>query len=801
MIVKNRFLIGVALAAIGYNSAAYAQDNSQESSANANTDNVIVVTANKREQNLNDVGLTITAIGGDELTNRGIVSLEDVASVVPGLAFASSTNSTPIFTLRGVGFNESSLGVYPAVSVYSDQIPLPFPVTASHAAYDLERVEVLKGPQGTLFGQNATGGAINYIAAKPTDYFEAGGDISYGRFNSIGGNAFVSGPLGDNLKGRLAFTGLNSDDWQRSNSRPNDTNGSQSYFAGRMLLDFEPTDRIRLSLNLNGWRDRSDPQAQQLVAVDPQIPPPGAAPSIYTNLANTRLSPTNSRAADWSTGSGEPRGDRRFLQASLRADIDVTDDITLTSLTSYNDYKQNNTFDGDGSPLVLFDIVQGDGTIKSFGQELRLANNDSGPFRWVVGANYEDSNTFEDQILNYQESSNFNAANAFINSSGITNDQSIENYALFANGEFEVSDQLTFKAGARYTESTNNADICSYAAGDGNVAVLFNILGGLLGSAPFTPIAGTNNPAGTNNCYTLNANLVPGDRFVRQLKEDNISWRVGLDFKANDDILLYTNISRGYKAGSYPSLAAATFTALAPVTQESVTAFEGGFKATLADDVVQWNGAAFYYDYKDKQVRGKILDPIFGILDALQNVPKSKIFGLETDLTIRPVDGLTISGSVTFLDSEIQNFSGVNVRGVVNNFSGDALPFTPKWSYGLNVDYKMETANGGTPFVGVSLGGRSSSDSVPGGSRIPFSTGPNARSLAGVPLIYKLEGYTTVDARLGYEAEDESWRIMVWGKNIFNEYYLTNTITSSDSVARFAGRPATYGITIGFKTR
>ncbi|WP_375713753.1 TonB-dependent receptor plug domain-containing protein, partial [Sphingobium sp. BS19] len=159
----------------------------------------IIVTANKREENINKVGLSITAFSGEALAERKITSLQDIASAVPGLSYAASTANTPVFTLRGIGFNESSLGVYPAVSVYVDQAPLPFPVLASHSAYDLERIEVLKGPQGTLFGQNSTGGAINYIAAKPTDTFTAGGDVSYGRFNTIEGNAHISGPITDTL--------------------------------------------------------------------------------------------------------------------------------------------------------------------------------------------------------------------------------------------------------------------------------------------------------------------------------------------------------------------------------------------------------------------------------------------------------------------------------------------------------------------------------------------------------------------------------------------------------------------------
>ncbi|MFM2100423.1 MAG: hypothetical protein RLZZ366_1962, partial [Pseudomonadota bacterium] len=183
---KSVLMVGVALGAIIWTPMAAAQTAPAVDTA-VNDPTEIIVTANKREENLNKVGLTITAIGAEALQTRRISSLEDIASVIPGLAYSTSTTNTPIFTLRGVGFQESSLGVYPAVSVYLDQTPLAFPILAAHSAYDLERIEVLKGPQGTLFGQNSTGGAINYIAAKPTKTLEAGGDIGYGRFGSIDG--------------------------------------------------------------------------------------------------------------------------------------------------------------------------------------------------------------------------------------------------------------------------------------------------------------------------------------------------------------------------------------------------------------------------------------------------------------------------------------------------------------------------------------------------------------------------------------------------------------------------------------
>lgn len=789
----------------------------------------IVVTANKREENLNDVGLTITAISGAALQERKITSLSDVASAVPGLAFAPSNTGTPILTLRGVGFNESSLGVYPAVSVYLDQVPMAFPALASHAAYDLQRIEALKGPQGTLFGQNSTGGAINYIANKPTDILEVGGDISYGRFNTIEGNAFISGPLAEGVRGRVAVTGVNGDDWQYSATR-DDKNGHQSYIAGRMLLDVDASDTVKLNFNVNAWRDKSQPQAQQLVGIRVQNWTDERElrhdylrnPSALWSAGNPRIADWTSLVADpgtttaapdapygfgdpstWGQTNLDPYSNRRMWQAAMRADVELGS-MTLTSLTSYAHYKQNQGVDGDGMAYVSYDLEKNDGYIKTFNQELRLANDPTSQLRWLLGGNYEKSTTFEDQGLRYFDNTSFDSSLFFINYSGVTNKQKIENIAVFGNLEFDVSDQLTLKAAARYTDTSNKNALCSYTTENGNVNKFFNFLGGALGSVPFDPIA-------PDGCYTLNANNVPGDVFRGNLKEDNVSWRVGLDYKINPDVLLYANVSRGYKAGSFPTLAAAQAVALAPVGQESVTAFEGGFKATLADRAIQLNAAAFYMDYKDKQIRGRLLDPIFGGLETLVNIPKSRIWGAEADITVRPTDGLTLTGSVTYLNSKIKESPAApynyNVLGVEDDFAGDDLPFTPELAGSFNLDYRKELSNGGSPFFGVTVSARTKSDSQPGARRMEYldgcltdSSGDPVCFLApGVTNPFALKGWTTVDARLGYEAPEGAWRVMVWGKNLFNTYYWTNVISSADSAARFAGQPATYGVTFGFK--
>ncbi len=247
------------------------------------------------------------------------------------------------------------------------------------------------------------------------------------------------------------------------------------------------------------------------------------------------------------------------------------------------------------------------------------------------------------------------------------------------------------------------------------------------------------------------------------------------------------------------------------MTQESVTSYEAGFKASLADRVVQFNGAAFYYDYVDKQIRGKIVDPVFDVLDILINVPKSRVLGAEAELTLRPTDGLTVAGSVTYLKSKVLTDGGTRFVGptaygnscTVNNapgpcdFTGSELPFTPEWSYSLDADYRHNMGNG-TLSVGASLRGQSSSTSTLNGRTIPFRNLPGDRNNTNIDRPFVIPSYAVVDTRLSYEFDDR-YKVMIWGKNIFDKYYVTNANHYLDTTVRFAGQPATYGITLSIK--
>src|SRR5215510_1732422 len=311
----------------------------------------VIVTALKREQSANTIGLSLTTATGEVLQLRGITSVGDLTQLVPGLTIQQSGFNSTSFTLRGVGFFNSDLSTPPAVTVYVDEAPLSYPAMTKLAAFDLARVEVLKGPQGTLFGQNATGGAVNYIAAKPTEVFEAGADVTYGRFNRLLVAGFVSGPVTDRLGARIAVQAQRGDAWQHSITRPGDQLGSIREFQGRVTLDWHPQPRLNSLLTLTVTHDGSDSIAAQFIAPAVVIPAL-AVPGLLSFPVVTEP-----RAADWTpvrpdTNTAYPyASDTTLFHASLRNDYSLAENTTVTSLTSFIRFHLGYGQDPDGTPF------------------------------------------------------------------------------------------------------------------------------------------------------------------------------------------------------------------------------------------------------------------------------------------------------------------------------------------------------------------------------------------------------------------------------------------------------------------
>ena len=759
------------------------QSNAAVDQSNGGSLAEIIVTAQKRAESINDVPMSIEALTGDALLVHGITATSDLERIIPGFTAATTQLATPIYTLRGVGLFDSGLASSPTVSVYVDQVPLPFPIMTSGAALDVERVEVLEGPQGILFGQNSTGGAINYVAAKPTNTFETGGDITYARFGKIDAEGFASGPISDTLQARVAVRSIEGGAWQYSVTRPNDPLGETRQIMGRLLLNWQPIDRLQVAFNFNGNQNQSDSQAWQLQEIAPAVPA-HALPALF----DQPLTLGNARQADWNPAN-PMRLDDGFYQFAVRADYDVSDAIKLTDLTSYAHQTVGHFLDDDGTALPLSATTEF-GDIKSFNEELRLAS-DTSQLHWVIGANYEYDNVSDTHHYvdtGTSASQPIPSIPAFSSYEG-TAQQPIDTYAAFANVEYTVADHLSVHGGVRYTDSERHAHEClKDLDADNALGQLFTTLQEVFAGAgaktpPVVPVA-------LGDCIDLTP---PPDLSPQlsgtdvKLSESNVSWRGGLDYKADGGTLLYANASRGYKAGVITNILGSSTSEYTPAKQERVDAYEAGLKAPLFDQHMHLDLAGFYYNYTDKQVRTREIDPIFGLLDVIVNVPKSKIWGFDGNIQAEPLSGLIFSVSGTYLHSQVTSaFNTVNQEGASGNFDGSPLPYTPKASVVGDVQYDWHLNGALKAFVGSSLTYRSSDNT-------------SFRTAALPAPDYALPSWTVLDLRAGVAAKDNKWSVTAWARNVTNKYYWTFVYEVADTITRSAAMPLTYGVTIGVR--
>lgn len=718
-------------------------------------DDEIIVTAQKREQSLNEVPMSLTVLSDQQIADRGIEKIDDLGLVVPGFSYTESRVGTPIYTLRGVGFNDIALGGRPTVSIYHDEAPVPFTIMTRGGFLDLERVEVLNGPQGTLFGNNATGGGINLIAKKPTDEFESGVEFGYGNYSALTLAGHVSGPISDTLRFRVAARHQQDDGFQE-NFVTGESNAAVNLTTARALLEWTPTDRLAVNVNLNGFVDRSEAQAPRLSGILPIAPPLLTFfPDETAIILNQPIGPESNRLVDFT--DADYTRDNSFFQANVRIDYDLTDNLTFTSLSSYSTYDQEQLIDNDGAAFVSLEQLTL-GEINSFSQEIRISGDLTDRLYFVLGANLADDETFE---LNFDDFSQ-----SFIGFAGgaptfnIFNDQEIFTYAFFGSFEFGLTDALTLQGGVRYTKSDNDFEGCTVATGE-VTPVTFGVADG--------------------ECITLDLATFTQGVVTSNLTEDNVSWRAGLDWQAADGVLLYANVSRGYKAGGYPLLAAVLAPQLDPTTQEQVTAYEGGFKASLGASM-QLNGAVYYYDYVDQQLLGFIPIPPFGNNLTLLNVPKSEVIGAELQMTWEPVEGLLVNTATSYVDTEVtESFVTPDALQQPNELQGEAIPNSPKWQFSGDVSYTWPISSATEAFLGGSVSYRSSTNA----------------EFGEIPTLI-IDGYTLLDMRAGVQAADGQWELSAWVRNLTDEFYISNASITSDTITQYTGQPRRYGFTLKY---
>lgn len=799
----------------------------------------IIVTAQKREEAASTVPIAITAYSGEDMATLGVTDTRDLRNLVPGFSAADSGYNTPIYTLRGIGFNDSTYSATSTVGLYVDEVNLPYSIMTKGANLDLQRVEVLKGPQGILYGRNTTGGLINYIANKPTDSYESGFTGTYARFGTTDVEGFVSGPIAEGLLGRLAVRDIRSQKgWQQSVTRPDDTIGKVDKQALRGALDWTANEDVFLRFVLDGWIDKSDSQMPQPVGLKIQQPIVPNTPEEITaftaginnalaagalstaqiplvnsvlagnavlppQVANYPIQPIDNedpRAADWAPGFPWELNDN-FYSASLRGNWTLSDSYTATGIASWLEVRSEGSQLNQSGVDTLNSDRSLNASIKTRALELRLSRDAGDSVKWLGGVNASYDDGYEQNTLYVETVSVLFpdpvTGHTVADKVAIFGDQDATQVAAFANGDWQFTDTFKLSGGLRFTQEKREHVACSYVIAESEGP------GGIPGALPaaFTALASRDDPQivtpgphqevgdFSGDCFPLTGDgaLMPVDAdpglFRDSITDRNVSGRVALDWKPRDGALVYGSVARGFKSGGYPVTNTTQHFQYTPTEQEELLAYELGSKLTVLDGALRFNTAVFFYDYKDKQLLTRFLDPVFGPLPILRNAPKSEVKGVELDFQANPFTGLYIAGAGALIKTEILEFTSTNINGEQEDFAGRPFNFTPELTYTLLADYTF-------PF---SL---ANSASLAVAADYTYTDETNS-TLEEDPRFTHLES-KVVGARVRAAANDESWTLTLFGRNLTNEVVTVSNFNVGDVITRFVGPPRTYGLTLSY---
>ena len=771
----------------------------------------VVVTAQKREQNANDIGIAITTFTGEQIRELGILSAEDIAMYTPGVTVnETAATGVPLYTIRGVGFQDYSTAASSTVGIYFDEVAMPYTVMTRGLLFDTDRVEILKGPQGDLYGRNTTAGQINFVSRAPTEDFSAGITASYGRFEAIDVEGYVSGSLGANSRGRLAARIVQSGEgWQKS-TVGDDELGEDDVMALRGTLVTDWSDTFSSKLTVSYVDDQSDNTANTaydgtLIGLGPFVAPYqplneyiipgnptfGETPPWYSVGDNGQAGWTNSytSAITGRTFDLRPQRDNQTLNVALRLDWQIGD-ATLTSITGYSDFQREEANDWDGG---FYNDSSNINTtdLQVFSQELRLAG-ETDRLNWVVGLYYSQDDM--DEYYHYFMSDSVYGYGSIPFGVGLfapnpileldtKYDQETTSAAIFGHAEYDLTDSLTLIVGARYTNESRDWTGCTYVADDGSLGVFLNNVFGFWGS-PFEK--------GVGDCGTI-ADIGGIDPafppYSDSIDTSRPTGKVGLDWQPSEDVLVYGSISNGFKSGGFNGANSNTTTQLIPYREEVLTAYEVGTKATLAGGSMQLNGALFYYDYQDKQEQDAAVT-LVGNISGLTNVDESEIYGAEFELTWQPTEGLTLAANGAWLESEVKKWQAVDRAasawqpdgaGVVYyDASGQELAMTPDFSYTLYARYEMSITN--SLMMDISADYNQTGQTT-GGPRPEDAT----------------DDYGVANARVGLGSSDGNWRVMAWVRNLTDEDYYPSAYTGGNGpYVRTWGMPRTYGVTFSY---
>ena len=696
----------------------------------------VVVTAQKRSESLQDVPIAVSAFTNEALKEFGIVDTQSLQMVTPGLIINNTSSSASPY-LRGVGTRLSTLGLESSVALYIDDRYVSRTVAALFDLTDVERIEVLKGPQGTLYGRNATGGAMRVITKDPGEELAGEAGLTVGSDGLLNVNGLVGGPISDSMRAQITVASNNRDGYADNIFLDEDSNDREFYAArGKLLWDI--SDDATMKLAVAHWK-RDDSNANQQQAIGTEVENVGLARGGVAGDDREHIA----SALDGRIEADETSVDLRFDVAF--------DTIDFASITTFADGSLDGNTDADGTSSASLDVYTYEET-ETLTQEFQLVSNYDGPWQWLLGAYYFDQ----------EGEASFTADFIFPFGTGILSNELQEvdtkSYALFGQTTYDLSDQWSLTAGARWGKEEKD--------------VKQTHIPGTIGSGV-------------------------GDVAQGAVFTDDDSWTSFTPMLTlrytNDFGMVYLSYSEGFKSGGF-NYPAANPSAV-PLDPEEITQYELGFKGDLLDGVLRLNAALFYYDYTDLQVT-RAATSGGSVSLVTENAADATVLGLDLDVTWLATDALTINFGLNALDSEYKDYdasakvtreeltgSGSGFGDIFYDADGESLLRAPDYSAFVSARYEVEMSKATLPMVIT----YSYKDSY----LFDFIASQSTRAL-------EQDAFGLLSARLSYVPNAAGWSVSVWGNNLTDEEYYNEVVANGFSLRGNWAAPRTYGVDFNY---
>jgi iron complex outermembrane receptor protein len=714
----------------------------------------IVVTAQKRSEILQDVPVSVTAFTADQLRDQRVGDVLSLSGLSPGLQIKTDDNAAnPRIFIRGIGVNDFNPSTASAVGVYVDGVYVASPLAQMAGFFDLQQVEVLRGPQGTLYGRNTTGGAINVTTKKPSSTPQGDLAVDYGRFNAFNLQAGFGGPIaGDDLSFRIAGLYDKSDGYTLNRLTGNTGNDAERK-AVRAALRYSPDDKLTVDLSASYSKSTGGsiltynrslvaqtPEAASTALPDPTFGYSFCKPEYYTSGQCTNV-------AGYANSGDKYAGDYRFEGKDIVKLFGATSAIsydlgavTLYSITGYQKAERDDWEETDANPISIFDaryIAEQD----TASQEFRLQSNGATALRWVAGLyaardNLDNNSHYNVlEVLRVPDPVNNPTGMDPANSVGVFGwplHQKTTSYAAFGQADYDLTPKLTLTGGLRWSQDKKTFHYVSDV--DYGLLTLFE--------------------------------------YDNQKTFSSISGRLGLRYAVSDDANVYATYNRGTKSGGFFSGQTTDPADLGPYRDETVNAYEVGAKSEFLDRRLRVNVSAFYYDYKDLQVYTVIQRNGLPV-QLFTNASKARVYGGEAEIEARPMKGLSLTLGASLLSAEYKDFQSLG-----DDYSGNTLPSAPKTS--LNGAARYEHPLGaGDLITQLDFTYR---------AKVYYDTANTER------LSDKARAY--VNGQAGWAFADGRYELGLWGKNLAD----TTNISDITPIAAFGfdvfsmGPPRTYGV-------